>query len=108
MRCFATAPAGLVPVRVRETVFGNLYLTDKRVPGAGGEDSTTEFTAEDEAAVIALAAAAGVANENARLYGRAKQVGVLEDRDRIARDLHDVVIQRLFASAMTLISGVRS
>ncbi len=58
---------------------------------------------EDEAAVIALAAA-GVAIENARLYGRAKQVGVLEDRDRIARDLHDVVIQRLFASAMTLMS----
>jgi len=89
-----------VPVRVRDTVFGNLYLTDKQVPGVGCE----EFSAEDEAAVVALAAAAGVAIENARLYGRAKQVGVLEDRDRIARDLHDVVIQRLFASAMTLMS----
>jgi signal transduction histidine kinase len=89
-----------VPVRVRETVFGNLYLTDKQ-SSAGDRE---EFTAEDEAAVIALAAAAGVAIENARLYGRAKQVGVLEDRDRIARDLHDVVIQRLFASAMTLMS----
>ncbi|WP_228485128.1 GAF domain-containing sensor histidine kinase [Cellulosimicrobium sp. JZ28] len=89
-----------VPVRVRDTVFGNLYLTDKQVPGGRCE----EFTAEDEAAVVALAAAAGVAIENARLYGRAKQVGVLEDRDRIARDLHDVVIQRLFASAMTLMS----
>lgn len=89
-----------VPVRVRDTVFGNLYLTDKQAPGG----SHVEFTAEDEAAVVALAAAAGVAIENARLYGRAKQVGVLEDRDRIARDLHDVVIQRLFASAMTLMS----
>jgi len=89
-----------VPVRVRETVFGNLYLTDKQGPGGARE----EFSAEDEAAVVALAAAAGVAIENARLYGRAKQVGVLEDRDRIARDLHDVVIQRLFASAMTLMS----
>ncbi|WP_069387815.1 GAF domain-containing sensor histidine kinase [Cellulosimicrobium cellulans] len=85
-----------VPVRVRETVFGNLYLTDK----AEG----VPFTAQDEAAVVALAAAAGAAIENARLYGRAKQVGVLEDRDRIARDLHDVVIQRLFASAMSLMS----
>lgn len=85
-----------VPVRVRETVFGNLYLTDKT--------GRTAFTAQDEAAVVALAAAAGVAIENARLYGRAKQVGVLEDRDRIARDLHDVVIQRLFASAMSLMS----
>ncbi|MBD5784924.1 GAF domain-containing protein [Cellulosimicrobium terreum] len=85
-----------VPVRVRDTVFGNLYLTDK----VGG----SLFSTQDEAAVVALAAAAGIAIENARLYARAKQVGVLEDRDRIARDLHDVVIQRLFASAMSLMS----
>jgi len=49
-----------VPVRIRDQVFGNLYLTEK----AGGED----FTAEDEEIVLALAAAAGVAVENARLY----------------------------------------
>lgn len=85
-----------VPVRVREKVFGNLYLADKR--------DGLPFTAEDEAAVVALAAAAGAAIDNARLYAQAKQVGVLEDRDRIARDLHDVVIQRLFASAMSLMS----
>jgi signal transduction histidine kinase len=48
-----------VPVRVREEVFGNLYLTEKR----GGE-----FTADDEVVVQALAAAAGVAIENARLF----------------------------------------
>ena len=49
-----------VPVLVRGEVFGNLYLTEK----AGGG----EFTPEDETVVIALAAAAGVAVENARLY----------------------------------------
>ncbi|HWJ10347.1 MAG TPA: GAF domain-containing protein [Nocardioides sp.] len=49
-----------VPVRIRDRVFGNLYLTEK----AGGGD----FTAEDEEVVVALAAAAGVAIENARLY----------------------------------------
>jgi signal transduction histidine kinase len=49
-----------VPVRVRDEVFGNLYLTEKR---GGGR-----FDAEDEAVVLALAAAAGVAIENARLY----------------------------------------
>ncbi|HJQ03839.1 MAG TPA: GAF domain-containing protein [Nocardioides sp.] len=49
-----------VPVRIRERVFGNLYLTEKE----GGGD----FTAEDEEIVVALAAAAGVAIENARLY----------------------------------------
>ncbi|WP_425566982.1 GAF domain-containing protein [Sphaerisporangium flaviroseum] len=49
-----------VPIRVREEVFGNLYLTEKR----GGGD----FDEEDEAIVIALATAAGVAIENARMY----------------------------------------
>jgi signal transduction histidine kinase len=49
-----------VPVRIRDRIFGNLYLTEK----AGGVD----FTAQDENIVVALAAAAGVAIENARLY----------------------------------------
>jgi signal transduction histidine kinase len=49
-----------VPIRVRETVFGNLYLAEKR----GGR----EFTQQDEALVVALAAAAGVAIENATLF----------------------------------------
>jgi signal transduction histidine kinase len=52
-----------VPVRLRDRVFGNLYLTEK----AGGED----FTERDEAMVVALAAAAGVVIENARLYEEA-------------------------------------
>jgi signal transduction histidine kinase len=52
-----------VPIRIRDTVFGNLYLTEKR-SGAG-------FTADDEAVVVALAAAAGVVIENARLYEEA-------------------------------------
>ena len=49
-----------VPVRIRDQVFGNLYLTEKT--GSG------DFTQEDEEIVVALAAAAGVAIENARLY----------------------------------------
>jgi signal transduction histidine kinase len=48
------------PVRIRDQVFGNLYLTDKR--------SAEEFAEEDEAILVALAAAAGVAIDNARLY----------------------------------------
>jgi signal transduction histidine kinase len=54
-----------VPVRVRDEVFGNLYLADKR---GGGE-----FTEDDEAVLVALGAAAGVAVENARLYGAARR-----------------------------------
>ncbi len=83
-----------VPVLVRDAVFGNLYLCDKR-----GAD---EFTEEDEHLAVALASAAGVAIENARLMQRTEEVAVLEDRERIARDLHDKVIQRLFATGMTL------
>jgi signal transduction histidine kinase len=49
-----------VPIRVRDKVFGNLYLTEKR----GGGD----FDDDDESVVLALASAAGVAIENARLY----------------------------------------
>lgn len=49
-----------VPVRVRDSVFGNLYLTEK----AGGQ----QFTEDDEVVVQALAAAAGIAVENARLF----------------------------------------
>jgi signal transduction histidine kinase len=83
-----------VPVRIKGVVFGNLYLTEKR----GGGD----FTAEDEEMAIALAGAAGVAIENARLQERVGQLAVLEDRERIARDLHDTVIQRLFATGLGL------
>jgi signal transduction histidine kinase len=83
-----------VPVRIQERVFGNLYLTEKR----GGGD----FTAGDEEMVIGLAGAAGVAIENARLQERVRQLAVLEDRERIARDLHDTVIQRLFATGLGL------
>ena len=54
-----------VPIRLRDQVFGNLYLTNKR---GGGE-----FTEDDEAVLVALGAAAGVAIENARLYDTARR-----------------------------------
>lgn len=94
------------PIRVRGEVFGNLYLTQK----ANGQ----KFTSDDEQTVGALAAAAGVAIENARLFEqsrqnqeRIQQLLVHEDRDRIARDLHDLVIQRLFAVGMSLQTVIR-
>jgi signal transduction histidine kinase len=87
-----------VPIRVRDDVFGNLYLTDKR--------SAEVFTDIDEELLIGLAGAAGVAIENARLSTRVRELALLEDRERIARDLHDTVIQRLFATGMSLQSSV--
>ncbi|MEZ5142599.1 MAG: GAF domain-containing sensor histidine kinase [Acidimicrobiales bacterium] len=83
-----------VPIRVRGAVFGNLYLTDKR--------SAPAFTDADEELVTGLAAAAAMAIENARLHSRVSDLLVLEDRERIARELHDTVIQRIFATGLAL------
>jgi signal transduction histidine kinase len=88
-----------VPVRVRDDVYGNLYLTDKQ--GEAG------FTEEDEALAEALALAAGIAIENNRLHDRVLVMSVLDDRDRIARDLHDRVIQRVYAVGMNLQGATR-
>ena len=88
-----------VPIRLRDEVFGNLYLTDKR--------SGEVFTDVDEELAIGLAAAAGVAVENARLHTKIQELALVEDRERIARDLHDTVIQRLFATGLSLQGSVR-
>ncbi len=88
-----------VPLRVRDDVYGNLYLTDK--------EGALEFTDEDEALAEALALAAGIAIENQRLHNRVRVMSVLDDRDRIARDLHDQVIQRIYAVGMSLQGAAR-
>ncbi|MFC6707111.1 GAF domain-containing protein [Flexivirga alba] len=53
------------PVRIRDEVFGNIYLTEKADGG--------QFTSDDETILIALAAAAGIAIDNARLYERSRR-----------------------------------
>lgn len=83
-----------VPIRIREELYGSIYLTQKRNGG--------DFTQEDEELVAVLASAAGVAIDSYRGHVAQNQVGVLAERERIARDLHDLVIQRLFASGISL------
>ena len=83
-----------VAINVRNEVYGSLYLTDK--VGA------PEFTSDDESVVEALAMAAGMALENSRLHRRVQELAVLEDRNRMARDLHDTVIQHLYAVGISL------
>lgn len=81
-----------VPVEVGGEVFGNLYLTEKE----GG------FGPEDLAIVETLSRIAGAAIHTSRLQDRLQRVAVVEDRQRIARDLHDSVIQDLFAVGLSL------
>jgi signal transduction histidine kinase len=91
MKSFLGLP---IRVRVNDEIYGNLYLTDKL-----GADN---FSVEDEALAEALALAAGIAIENTRLHERVRMLSVLDDRERIGRDLHDNVVQRLFALGMGL------
>ncbi|EAP98929.1 GAF:ATP-binding region, ATPase-like [Janibacter sp. HTCC2649] len=81
------------PVRIRDEVFGNLYLTDKR--------QAKEFSQDDEAILVALAAAAGVAIENARLYDRTRgqqlwsEVAGRATQGLLAGEAHDVVLSEV-------------
>ncbi|MEO8477170.1 MAG: GAF domain-containing sensor histidine kinase [Actinomycetota bacterium] len=96
MRSFLGAP-----VSALGHIFGNIYLTEKR--------GAHEFSEEDEAALVVLATQAGAAIENARLIEESQlaqqelaRLELLEERERIAKELHDGVIQSLFAVGMSL------
>lgn len=88
-----------VPVLVRGEPFGNLYLADKQ-----GAD---EFTSEDEDVVSALALTASMAIDKARAHARLRDLTLTEERERIARDLHDTTIRRLFSVGLALQSARR-
>ncbi len=83
-----------VPLKMKGTVIGALYLADKEAEG--------HFTDEDEELVSLLASQAAVAIENARLYQEAMAVAAMEERERIAHDLHDNIIQSLYAVGLSL------
>ncbi|MEV0232732.1 GAF domain-containing protein [Nonomuraea sp. NPDC050786] len=89
----------MVPLGTAPQVRGVLALAKRsgRLP----------FSGADQQMVESFAGQAAVALELAEARRDAERLGLLEDRDRIAKDLHDVVIQRLFATAMTLMSTVR-
>lgn len=83
-----------VPVRTGGAPIGNFYLTDKR----GGD----QFNERDQRLVEMFALQAEIAIQNARLHGRVQQLAVLDERLRISRDLHDGIIQGLYAIALSL------
>lgn len=83
-----------VPIRSRGRLLGNLYLTDKI--------DADEFSEEDQKIIETLAGYAAVAIENARLYQQVQRLAILEERDRIGMDLHDGIIQSIYAVGLML------
>lgn len=83
-----------VPVLAGSMVLGNLYLTNKL--------DSPEFSAEDQAMVEMLAAHVAVAIQNARLYEQVGRLAIVDERARIGMDLHDGVIQSIYAVGLIL------
>lgn len=83
-----------VPIRHKGAILGNLYLTDKR--------QADEFSANDQALVELLATHAGLAIDNAHLTTQLQQMRVIEERQRIGMDLHDGIIQSIYAVGLML------
>ncbi|MES2210282.1 MAG: GAF domain-containing sensor histidine kinase [Chloroflexota bacterium] len=83
-----------VPVRTGGESIGNFYLTDKQGAEAFGD--------EDQHLVEVFALHAEIAIQNARLHARVQRLAVLDERLRIGRDLHDGIIQGLYAVALSL------
>ena len=77
-----------VPIKDGQDVLGILFLANKHVPGG--------FTERDQELLSLFAAHAAIALTNARLYERSRELSVIEERARLARDLHDAVSQKLF------------
>jgi len=82
-----------VPIVAAGEALGNLYLTDK---------IGDEFNDADQRLIEMLAAHAAVAIQNARLYSQVERLAILEERTRIGMDLHDGVIQSIYAVGLTL------
>nr|WP_237693388.1 GAF domain-containing protein [Streptomyces sp. SID2888] len=98
-RFVGLGPAVAVPIGTGDGVRGVVLLV--RATGR------PTFSEEETEPLQGFAAQAAVAMELAERRKDAEQIAVLEDRDRIARDLHDLAIQRLFATGMTLQSAGR-
>jgi signal transduction histidine kinase len=79
-----------VPIKDGNQILGFIFAACKNAPGG--------FTERDEALVSLFAAHAAIALTNARLYEHGRELSVLQERARLARDLHDAVSQKLFSA----------
>ncbi len=92
-----------VPIVSKDRVFGNLYLTDKVTEAADMEEAKViPFSEEDQRLVELFARQAAIAIENALLHRQRRQLAIAQERERFAMDLHDGIIQSIYAVGLTL------
>jgi signal transduction histidine kinase len=91
-----------VPIISKGRVFGNLYLTDKRADADDAASPYTEFSQQDQDVLEMFATQAAIAIENAQLYRQAQQLTLLKERERFGMDLHDGIIQSIYAIGLML------
>jgi signal transduction histidine kinase len=82
-----------MPIVDGEEILGELFLANKTEPGG--------FTEDDEELLRLLAAHAAIALVNARLYEHSRELSIMAERHRIARELHDSMTQKLFSLRLT-------
>jgi signal transduction histidine kinase len=83
-----------VPITVSGITVGRLYLTNKQ--------AADEFSADDQSLVETFALHAGIAMDNARLHDQLQRLAVVSERERISKDLHDGIIQNMYAVGLSL------
>ena len=83
-----------LPIRVRGNTVGDFDLTEKV--------GSAEFSDDDEELVEMFALHAGIAIQNARLHQELQELAVVDERLRISRDLHDGIIQSIYAVSLSL------
>lgn len=91
-----------VPIKVKNKIIGNLYLTEKIDRFNPNSNELLLFDDEDLRILELFATQAAIAIENARLYRQVQQLAVLEERQRFGMDLHDGVIQSIYAVGLML------
>ena len=87
-----------VPIRFKNEVIGELYLTDKM--DSYGE--LIDFSDQDQRILEMFATQAAIAIKNAQLYRKSQQLTILQERERFGMDLHDGIIQSIYAIGLML------
>jgi signal transduction histidine kinase len=94
-----------VPIISKGKSIGSLFLADKLATNTWNKAESTCFALQDQEILVMFATQAAIAIENARLYRQIEQLAILQERERFSRNLHDGIIQSIYAIGLMLEDG---